>query len=93
MERTSILIPATSGIAITTGNLEDITKVGTLRGLSVADFLRIDGSSHLGDDDDDKTTVHGTLEIVSNKQDGKLLSITNNHLKDANLVELLQKIW
>ena len=88
MERTSILIPATSGIAITTGNLEDITKVGTLRGLSVADFFRIDGSSHLGDDDDDKTTVHGTLEIVSNKQDGKLLSITNNHLKDANLVEL-----
>ena len=86
-ERTSILIPATSGIAITTGNFEDITKVGTLRNLSVAGFFRIDGSSKLGDNDDDKTTIHGTLEVVSNKQDGKLLSITNSYLKDANLVE------
>ena len=63
----SILIPAASGVAITTGNLEDITRVGVLTNLTITNQLNIEGRSLLGNDDKDQTTVHGALSVFTNE--------------------------
>ena len=86
----SILIPASSGVAITTGNLEDITKVGILTNLTVTNQLNIEGRSLLGNDDKDQTTVHGVLSVFTNEVIGSKapsFTVKNKLLSDSNLIE------